>query len=328
MSRASNEKSREKGAGGTVNTPRLAAARCRERIRAGGTAWLQMAVIMLTLLSLGSFAADLVTSSVDGGGGRSSADLYVNDARIGVIGGLAGSGGTTNRSGFLGQLTEAISLAVTGTPALANETTATQLSGAAAMDDDSVTELTGADIRWSLPIWPLHSIGASGLALTTNVYQNTTALFSGAYLGIPGSGSLLVLDSMPDNFGAYAGDGLPDVWQIQYFAFDNPNAAPHLDPDWDNQSNLFEYQAKTDPTNGVSRFRMWVEYLAGATNPVQIVFSPRWPDRTYSPFCTTNLVNWIPFTNYAPSDVGLERRLVDLDVPQPRKFYRIQIAPP
>ena len=46
-----------------------------------------------------------------------------------------------------------------------------------------------------------------------------------------------MLDTIADNFGTYAGDGLGDDWQVQYFGLSNPNAAPLLDPDFDGHNN-------------------------------------------------------------------------------------------
>jgi len=87
--------------------------------------------ILGILIPSASFAATLITSSIDGGGGRSSAGSYVNDGCVGGIGGIAGNGAETNRQGYLGQLTELVSLSVTGTPTSINQSATSQLSGTA-----------------------------------------------------------------------------------------------------------------------------------------------------------------------------------------------------
>lgn len=51
------------------------------------------------------------------------------------------------------------------------------------------------------------------------------------------------------------GNGLPDAWEIAYFGSTNAiNGGGTNDPDGDGQSNLEEYFAGTDPTNGADAF--------------------------------------------------------------------------
>jgi len=281
------------------------------------------------LVASSLFAADLVTSTVDGGG-RSSAGAYVNDGCVGGIGGIADSGTETNRGGFLGQLTETASLAVTGTPVQVNETDASQLTGTATMDDDTVTVLSGTDINWSAPAWPIQVITASGVATTMAVYANQSGAFSGQYLGVLGSGSLLVVNNLPDNYGTYAGDNLPDNWQNQYFGLDNPNAAPNADVTGTGQNNLFKYVAGLDPTNAASVFRLRIAAVPGQPGQKQLMFNPRWTDRVYTPMFRTNLLSgtWQTLTNTNVSDNATERTITDLNATEPTKFYRIQITYP
>ena len=63
-----------------------------------------------------------------------------------------------------------------------------------------------------------------------------------------------LLDNIPDNFGSYAGDGLGDDWQVQYFGQNNPNAGPLRDPNGDGQTNAFEDTAGLVPNDPNSRF--------------------------------------------------------------------------
>jgi hypothetical protein len=267
---------------------------------------------------------------VDGGGGRSSAGSYVNDGCVGGIGGLEDAGTVTNRAGYLGQLTEPASLMVTGFPAQVNETATSQLSGAATMDDASVTALAGTEISWSTPSWPIQLITAGGVATTAVVYTNLPGNFSGRYLGVLGSGSLLVVDSIPDNYGTYAGDGLPDSWQNQYFGLDNPNAAPNKDVTGTGQNNLFKYTAGLDPTNPASVFRFRVAAVAGQPTQKNLIFSPRYDGRTYTPMYRTNLLSglWMTLTNTNTSDISTTRTVTDLSATTTQKFYRINISIP
>jgi hypothetical protein len=54
-----------------------------------------------------------------------------------------------------------------------------------------------------------------------------------------------------------SGDGMADAWQIDYFG--TTNALADADPDQDGFSNLAEYLAGTNPTNGQSCLRTGIE---------------------------------------------------------------------
>ena len=98
------------------------------------------------------------------------------------------------------------------------------------------------------------SISSDGLFLAGTVFADTTATASGSYGGIVGALEITVINVMHDDFGAYAGDGLDDDWQLQHFGADNPAAGPDQDPDNDGFSNLFEFTAGLDPTSADSVF--------------------------------------------------------------------------
>lgn len=305
----------------------------RSTISSQRVATVIVALLALTLHALTCSAATLVTSSLDGGGGRSGAGNCTNDGCIGGIAGISTvvSPQETVKAGYLGQLSEVGSLSVTGTPASVNEGGTSQLGGAATMDDDTITALTGSEVTWNAPSSPVSSISASGLALTTNVYQDTAGNFSGRYYGVLGSGSLLVLDSLPDNYGTYAGDGLPDSWQNQYFGLDNPNAAPSVDVTGTGQDNLFKCIAGLDPTNRASVFWLRIETVAGQPNQKRLLFNPRWTDRTYTPMFRTDLVagaGWTNLLTATVSDNGAERTVTDTNAINNARFYRIQITCP
>ncbi len=253
------------------------------------------------------------------------------DASMGGIGGIGSVGDQTVRHGYSGQLTEVDRLELAGTRAQVSEGALTQLAGTATMDDDTVTPLTGREIIWSVPSWPLADIGISGIASVADVYAPAVATFNGHYLGVPGSGSLLVLDTMPDNYGTYAGDGLPDSWQHQYFGLDNPDAAPSTDVTGTGQDNFFKYVAGLDPTNKTSVFQLKLVSVAGSPNQNNLMLAPCFSNRTYIPQFRTNLLvgTWQTLTNAtAASGSGTEWTITDLTAGEPTKFYRIQISYP
>lgn len=291
--------------------------------------------IVITFVACGlasgpAIQAGSIAHTLDGGGQRATSANYTMDSSLGGVGGVSSNNETTSRIGYIGQLTETTSLTVTATPTTVNETTTTQLSGTALMDDDTVTALTGSEIAWTAPTWPLDGITAGGIATAAAVYANTPATLNGSYLGVAGSGSLQVLDTLADNYGSYTGDGLDDSWQNQYFGLNNPDAGPLADPDGDSQNNAFEFTAGLVPTDALSRFLLHVEPVAGEPAQKRIVLNPRLNGRTYTLLFSTNLLpnSWQGLTNTNVSDNGTERTITDLDTSQRTKFYRIQITAP
>jgi hypothetical protein len=289
-------------------------------------------IVALWLVPLAAFAASVI-STIDAGGGRAASASYTMDGSVGGIGGVSTvvSPPQTLKHGYLGQLTEVSSVSVSGTPAQVNETSTSQLSGMALLDDATVTVLTGGDLTWAVPTWPVQNITGSGLATAAAVFSNTVGSINGRYLGASGSGQLLVLDSLPDNYGSYASDGLPDWWQNQFFGLNNPNAAPGMDVTGTGQNNLFKYVAGLNPTNPASVFVLQIAAVAGQANQKHLIFSPRWVDRTYTPEFCTNLAAGGGFSNLtsiATSDNGTERTVTDTNATENAKFYQIKISYP
>jgi hypothetical protein len=291
-----------------------------------------LALCALTFCAPTVFAAELVTACIDSGGGRGSGGDIVNDGCVGGVGGVSAAGANVARQGFPGQLTEAVSVSVAGTPAQVSETGATQLGGAALMDDDTVTALAGNEIAWASPTWPLHEISASGAASATAVYAETSAPIGGTYHGVYGAGSLLVLDTFPDNYGSYAGDGLPDSWQTQYFGLGNPDAASDKDVTGTGQNNLFKYVAGLDPTNAASVFVVKIANVPGQPGQKALTWKPWAPGRVYTPTYRTNLVGsatWdLVGSVSGPATNANEITVTDLDASDRARFYRIQITLP
>lgn len=275
-----------------------------------------------------------VADCFDATGGRCTSAAYTIDGCSGGIGGVSTNAASgqwqTARHGFIGQITEVMALAVTGTPQVVDEGATSQLEGMALMDDETMTMLQGSEIAWSTPGYPIASIGGSGVATADIVYDEAEGEFTGWYAGKTGVGSLRVLDSDSDNYGSYAGDGLPDSWQNRYFGLDNPDAAPGADPDRDGHDNTFERIANLVPTNHASRFMLRAEGVPGQPNRKNIIFSPRYDTRTYIPEWGTNLMpgGYLTLTTTLTSDNGAERTVTDTNATGRAKFYRIKITNP
>lgn len=273
-----------------------------------------------------------VADCLDAAGGGGVSASYAVDGCLGGIGGVSSASAPqqTTRHGYIGQLTEVAVLSVTGTPSQVNEGAASQLGGIAVMDDDTLTALSGSAIAWTAPGYPLASIGGDGLATAALVFDETNGAFSGCYLGKTGAGALLVRNTDDDNFGSYAGDGLPDSWQYRYFGLDNPDAAPGANPDCDPHDNAFECIANLVPTNAASRFYLRAEAVPGQPGWNNLIFGPRFENRTYIPQYSTTLLPgsfWTLGTGVT-TDRDTERTVTDTNATGQVKFYRIQITNP
>jgi hypothetical protein len=153
----------------------------------------------------------------------------------------------TARTGHSGQLYDATALDVQATPLTLHEASTRQLGADLLFDDDTRELLPATSITWSIQSGPLASISINGLATAAAVYQNTAAIVHAAHFGVTGTLTLTVLETIPDNFGLYASDRLPDTWQVQFLGPDNPLGGPAANPDGDGSTNLLEFAFGTDP---------------------------------------------------------------------------------
>jgi hypothetical protein len=248
-------------------------------------AWLVGAVVAPGLAAGAAAAA----SGMDSGGGRGTGGVYVVQSCVGGIAGVATSAAPvrTLKAGYIGQLTEVVGLDVQAAPAAVDETTSSQLSGTALLDDVTVVALAGSNVLWASPAYPVGSINSRGSARAAHVYADTLGVVTGRYLGVAGTGTLWVVNVDPDDFGIYAGDTVPDDWQVRYFGTDNPLGYGTNNPDLDPHNNLQEYTADTNPTNGLSFFRLTAITNRVTTNIVYFLSST---GRVYTLQYATNLL--------------------------------------
>lgn len=290
-----------------------------------------LAALLLTMnLHAGPRASTSYTvpaDSVDSGGTHAASSSYRSEGSLGGISGIAtvAAPAETAKSGYLGQIYEVTALQLAATPATINESGTRQLGAAQVLDDGTTLALPAASIGWNVQSGPLTGISSSGLATAGLVGQNTAATVQGSYLGLSGTLGLNVLDTVSDNFGTYAGDGLPDSWQLQYFGANNPLAAPTADASGTGQNNLFKYTAGLNPTDPASRFVTSVGHAPGSHT---LTISPRLPDRTYTVQFSTDLSasGWQPLTGATIQDNGQTRTVTDPDAASLRKFYRVQVS--
>ena len=176
----------------------------------------------------------------------------------------------------------------------------------------------------------LSGTGTLNIGPGVRFYFGSTNGWTGT-LNITGDGVFQQLQPNPPDS---VGDGLPDWWRQRYFGGDgtttNHLSCATCDADGTGQNNWFKYVTGLDPTNPASLFTLRAA-VTGQPNESQVIFSPRWTDRTYTVLFRTNLVSgqpWQNLTNANQSDNGAERTVTDLGATKRTKFYRIQITYP
>jgi hypothetical protein len=245
--------------------------------------------------------------AMDAGGGQAASVDYTSHGSFGVLVGPVTTGPETLKSGYVSQLTTPTGLALAAGATSINEGGSTSLTAWQTLDDLSLRAVSLAATTWSVVSGPA-SVAPNGIATALPVYQTTPATVRGSVDGLMGTLDLSVLNSLPDNFGLYAADGLPDDWQVQHFGVNSLNGGPQKDPDADGQTNLFEYHARLLPNNPTSLLR--VNLLHGPTPGLtatqsRLSFSPAMMGVDYTIQTTTDFRTWVPLTTLtAASDLS------------------------
>lgn len=270
--------------------------------------------------------------SADAGGRRATSAAYSHD---GSLGGIAGIGAVAApaeiaRHGYLGQLYDAASLVLSANPTNVNEGATRQLAARALLDDGTALVLAPAAVAWSPAGGPILSISAGGLLTAADVYEDTPATAQGTWRGLAAALGLRVMNGENDNFGTYAGDGIDDAWQVQYFGVGNPDAAPGADGDGDGQPTGYEYYAGSNPVDGNSYFRFRIESVPGQPARKNLIFSPRAPDRIYAIHYKLDFhaTDWEKLDGFTVLDAGPQRTVTDMNATETNKFYRVEISIP
>lgn len=287
-----------------------------------------LAFAAVTLMLVVAKAAELCAVSVDSGGGRATNGTVVIDTCVGGTVGWCTNGTATQvaKVGYAGQIYDLITLQVGANPTSVNEEATRQLVALGQFDDDTVADLSDV-VLWRVVNGALASVGADGLATAAAVYEDTTGTAEAEHDGKSDSVVLLVLNTNPDNFGSYAGDGLHDNWQIGYFGLENPDAAPGNDPDGDGGDNEYEWITGTHPGNSNSLFRIvGIEPVSGTQ--MDIAFDPAFTSRTYQVVSCEALTSgvWTALGSYKETTNGTERTVQDLDATNNPVFYRVRVT--
>lgn len=272
----------------------------------------------------------------EGGARVQSASYTFNGSALGEIGAggsaVATSAAYTNKPGYVGELYEIVSLAITAPPSNnVNEGASRQLSAAPRADDNTtLAPIDSATVSWSVINGPISSISSGGLATAATVYQDTAATVGGSAQSLSGQLNLTILNVGKDDFEAYANDQIDDDWQVQYFGQPpNPLAGPNADADGTGQTNLFKFVAGLNPLDG-SRFTFSIQPVSGQPGQKNLIFQPLVSGRTYGVQFRTGLTtgNWEPLTGTTQSDNGNQRTVTDPNASSASKFYQVQISKP
>ena len=303
--------------------------------------------ILLAILILGANASagprtsttyGIATDTTDTAGKRVASATYTNDASLGGIGGNGGISSAATpakeaKSGYIGQLYDITGLVLNAGSGSVNETATLQLAAWHLLDDATFLAVSAGSVTWGVTSGPITGISAGGIATAGVVYQNTPATVQGSFGGFTGALNLTVLDTIRDNFGSYAGDGVGDDWQVQYFGLNNPDAAPNVDFDRTGQTNFFKYVAGLNPLDRNapdSIFSLAITKVPGQPGRKNLTFSPVVAGRTYVIKAKADLNDpaWSAITASAPSDSGTTRTITDLSAGSGMKYYRIEITKP
>jgi len=295
---------------------------------------LQLLMLPMATLYAGTRTSVDYTMSADtfdSGGQRVTSILYTNDGSTELVAGIsAAQAQTVMKGGFVAQLTDVTAITLTAPQSTVAEGATIQIEAFELLDDNSRSYVAPQSVSWSVLSGPLTTGSTSGLLTAAAVYQDTAATAHATHLGFQASLALTVMNTGTDDYGSYAGDGLPDTWQVQYFGTNNPKAGPNVDAAGTGQTNLFKYVAGLNPTDPTSRLAVNIQKVPGQPGQMQIVIFPVGAGSTYTVVTKSNLSDptWAPLTSSTQSDIGQQRTVTDLSPSSTRKFYRVNISKP
>ena len=297
----------------------------------------------LLILLLGTTAAtygaqrsstdySIIADSLDAGGATVTSTNYSINESMNDSGGSSSevTSGYLAKSSYIGQLFDVVGVIPTAPIATVNEGGTMQLGVAQVLDDASYLPITPSLAAWNVVSGSISGIDSNGLATAAIVYQDTTSTVGATYNGFYGTLNLTVLNVNNDDYGPYAGDGLPDDWQIQYFGANNPKAGPNVDADGTGQTNLFKYIAGLNPIDPSSRFTFTIQPVPGQPGQKNVIFTPIVAGRSYTVVSKARITDatWAALNTSSQSDNGAQRTVTDLSATGTTKFYEVQISKP
>jgi hypothetical protein len=191
-----------------------------------------------------------------GGLAAASANYRINSSA--GPGAAASSADYGLRTGYAGQLADVVTIAIAEpfVPMTLTESASLQLGFAATYDDDTKLALPAGAASWSVRSGPV-TVGQSGLVSAGVVYQNTPSVVVAVYGNFSDTVDLSIVNTGLDDFGPYAADGLPDLWQVQYLGENSLRGGPTADVDGDGFTNLMEFAFGMNPTQRPTGALAW-----------------------------------------------------------------------
>jgi len=294
---------------------------------------MKLVVILISTAAGFSHAeVTLLQTHSNGGGGQVSggssvtAQVSIGDVLAGPISRVT-TGGVQHKANFIGQLYDFVQLIVEADPEKVNEGETRQLSAAVVLDDETLLVPDNTEVQWSILSGPLVEISDAGVVSADRTFQDTSATVRGEFREQEATLSLLVLETEDDNFGAYAGDGLGDAWQVSFFGLPpNADASPGANPDGDVHDNRFEFLTGYDPTDPSDFFTFSVVSLAGPKATLElskIVPGTRYRIERSRDLATTD--PWTEFLNLTTAAEVTNRQVTDTNASGAHWFYRIGV---
>jgi len=264
----------------------------------------------------------IATGSTTGLPQASSANYRTDTAGDGLAGPSWASANYQVKPGYVGQLTDvtAVEASINGTSIA--EAAEVRVSALLRLDDDTFLSPEPGSLTWQMISGPILAVTPGGLLTTGLVYQHEPAWVRAHHALGFGDGMFTVLDSDDDNFREYAGDGLPDHWQVTYFGLP-PNALAHpgADPDFNGQNNFFEFLAGTDPNNPASLFQ--TKLNPSPDGGFSITLNQVVPGTRYRVLRSQDSKDWRELTEITVNEPQAELKVQD-PVPFPGSgFYRV-----
>ena len=282
---------------------------------------LVLALVSMAITVKASEDYILTAGSFDQGGRRiASTDYEIYGSWNQIAGDVLFSEDYVLHSNLPSQLYEVVGLQISASPTNVDEGATRQLNAAQLLDDDTTINLGSDSVTWNVMAGPFTGITSGGVATAGQVHENTVATAQGSFAGDNGQLDLTVNNITDDDFGSYAGDGLPDDWQVQYFGEDNADASPNVDADGDGDNNLYEYNARLLPNDPTSFLDITLT-PAAAEGDALLTLSPGKAGVSYAVSYKDSLLDadWIPLTTMVGSDGMLG--FTDEEASGLRKFY-------
>lgn len=268
------------------------------------------------------------SSPTSGQPGSVSTHYRADHGTNALISSVASSATYQNRAGYVGQLTDVVSFATYPDPAVVTrEGSDVPLVVASENDDGSTSRLTTGpgEVTFTILTGPISAINAVPAASLGLVFEDSLATYRASFQGLTADGEILVLNTNRDDFGSYAGDGVADEWQVDFFGLDNPLAGPLADPDGDGQENRNEFLSGYDPTDPSEKLTF--EILGVASGVSSLRFSKVISTTRYEVEQSIDLAQAVPWSS-ASIFVPLADEsdfVLPVSSPSLRNFFRLRL---